>query len=634
MAAGTRWVAGAFLALLAACGGGETPEPAPSERPVEVAPSPFSVPSESGSTESAPAAVQSVSSFPVDEAQAAADLASGESVAVRVSQWLESNDPKQVARALRLLAQARANGAVPERSKPAELPESAEIPDSPETLAALGERARRGALDWAELGFSYGSRLPAEEVLGALQAWGGADPEVSALADRVERAHRADALVQRAQRLRGQGKDDKAVALMRQVLEIDPGNPDARAALELMQRAHLAQAMAAAQSEAFAQADDRLADAVRVLPGSDAAQDAAARIAELRERAIARWRARVSVALEDGDADAAQALLSGLEAVSQDERDLAWAREGIERVRRYGIHAPGQLLADPLADGGSAPGMVVIAAGRFQMGSPRGERDRVAAESPRHAVTFERGFALARTETTVAQFRAFVEATGYRTSAEKKKRSTVYDERNGAMVEKRGVSWRDDYAGQPASDGQPVVHVSWNDAAAYAAWLSEQTQRTYRLPSEAEFEYALRAGGETRYPWGEGEPPAGVDNLTGARDQSAGGRRWSNAFSGYGDGAWGPAPVGSYSVNAFGLGDMNGNVSEWVADCWHESYARAPRDGTAWINPGCKARVVRGASWASSPDQARAAFRLRATAGTTSARVGFRVTRELGEESS
>ncbi len=591
------------------------------------------MPSESGSAEAAPAAAQPSAPLSVDEAQAAADLASGEPVAVRVSQWLESNDPEQVARALRLLAQVRANGAASELSKPAESPEPAEISDSRETLAALGERARRWALDWAELGFAYGSRLPAEEVLGALQAWGGADPEVSALAERVARARRADALVQRAQRLRGQGKDDKAVALLHQVLEIDPGNPDALVALEEVQRAHLAQAMAAAQREAFAQADDRLADAVRVLPGSDAAQDAAARIAELRERAIARWRARVSGALEAGDADAAQALLPGLEAVSQDERDLAWAQEGIERVRRYGIHAPGQLLADPLADGGSAPGMVVIAAGRFQMGSPRGERDRLAAESPRHAVTFNRGFALARTEITVAQFRAFVEATGYRTSAEKKKRSTVYDERNGAMVEKRGVSWRDDYAGQPASDGQPVVHVSWNDAAAYAAWLSEQTQRTYRLPSEAEFEYALRAGGETRYPWGEDDPPAGVDNLTGARDQSAGGRRWSNAFSGYGDGAWGPAPVGSYTVNAFGLSDMNGNVSEWVADCWHESYARAPRDGSAWINPGCKARVVRGASWASSPDQARASFRLRATAGTTSARVGFRVARDLAEES-
>jgi formylglycine-generating enzyme required for sulfatase activity len=74
---------------------------------------------------------------------------------------------------------------------------------------------------------------------------------------------------------------------------------------------------------------------------------------------------------------------------------------------------------------------------------------------------------------------------------------------------------------------------------------------------------------------------------------------------------------------------MNGNVSEWVADCWHESYARAPRDGSAWVNPGCKERVIRGASWASAPDQTRSAFRLRAPAATTSARVGFRVAREL-----
>jgi formylglycine-generating enzyme required for sulfatase activity len=120
-----------------------------------------------------------------------------------------------------------------------------------------------------------------------------------------------------------------------------------------------------------------------------------------------------------------------------------------------------------------------------------------------------------------------------------------------------------------------------------------------------------------------------MENLTGARDRSPSHRSWANAFAGYGDGFWGPAPVASFLSNAFGVSDINGNVSEWVADCWHDSYSRAPNDGSAWVNPGCKERVVRGASWASSPAQARSAFRAGMDANTTSARIGFRVARDL-----
>ena len=159
--------------------------------------------------------------------------------------------------------------------------------------------------------------------------------------------------------------------------------------------------------------------------------------------------------------------------------------------------------------------------------------------------------------------------------------------------------------------------------------LAEQTGLRYRLPSEAEFEYVLRAGGRGRYPWGDGAPPRGMLNTTGGNDRSPGGRPWANAFEGYGDGHWGPAPVGSLVVNPWGLHDLSGNVSEWVADCWHDSFRRAPKDGSAWVNPGCRNQVIRGGSWASSPAQTRSAWRAPAQVDTTNARLGFRVVRDL-----
>lgn len=159
--------------------------------------------------------------------------------------------------------------------------------------------------------------------------------------------------------------------------------------------------------------------------------------------------------------------------------------------------------------------------------------------------------------------------------------------------------------------------------------MSARTGKRYRLPSESEFEYAERAGSTTRYPWGDGNPAKVVANLTGEGDRSPSKRGWSNFFPHYSDGYWGPAPVRTYPADAFGLYDMAGNVSEWVDDCWHDNYTRAPRDSSAWVNPGCERRVVRGGSWGSDPLQVRSAFRLSAPADTRSARVGFRVARDL-----
>ncbi len=236
---------------------------------------------------------------------------------------------------------------------------------------------------------------------------------------------------------------------------------------------------------------------------------------------------------------------------------------------------------------------------------------------------------MARTEITVAEFRRFVNATRYRARSSRRGYSTIYDERSGNFVRAGNVDWQSDYVGQPAADDMPVLHISAGDASRYVEWLSEQTGQRYRLPSEAEFEYALRAGSTSRFPWGEGSPPAGSGNYTGARDVSPSGRRWSNAFAGYGDGAWGAAAVAGYKPNAYGVYDIDGNVSEWVADCWHSSYRRAPKDSRPWVNPGCRTLVIRGGSWAASPAHTRSAWRQGTDVNNTSARIGFRVVREI-----
>ena len=236
---------------------------------------------------------------------------------------------------------------------------------------------------------------------------------------------------------------------------------------------------------------------------------------------------------------------------------------------------------------------------------------------------------MSRTEITVGEFRRFVSASGYRTTSARRGISLAYEERSGNFVRRNGIGWQSAYDGTPASDDLPFLHVSARDAEAYADWLGKESGERYHLPSEAEFEYALRAGSSDRYPWGNAAPPAGVGNFTGAKDRSPEGRHWSNAFAGYGDGYWGPAPVARFAANAYGLHDLAGNVSEWVADCWHDGYRRAPDDGGAWLNPGCRTRVVRGGAWASAPAQTRSAWRSPAPADTTNARIGFRVARDL-----
>lgn len=506
-------------------------------------------------------------------------------------------------------------------------------PENERAIAGV-DRVVAALLERADAAFTAGRFNEAARTLPVVQRLRPDDPGVAALRQRIESGREIALLLAEAESLRQAGRliepeGQNAAEIFRRVLQIDPDNADAQQGLQRIEADLVARATQAAEAGEYAESDRLLAAAGTVRPGSDSVQDASTRIVEMRQDRAGDLVEQANAAIEANDLARAEELVSQLERVSAQSQDVDDLRQRLDSARIYASLRPGQSISDALASGGNAPEVVVLPIGSFQMGSPDGEADRKSNEGPRHAVRFRRGFALGRTEVTVGQFRAFVNATGYRATSQQGGGSSIYDERTGQMAERSGVTWQDDHAGERADGNLPVIHVSWNDAKAYVDWLSRETGQSYRLPTEAEFEYALRAGSQGRYPWGDGNPSRVVGNLTGDGDRSASRRNWVNAFPDYNDGFWGPAPVRSFEPNAFGLYDMAGNVSEWVEDCWHDNYQRAPDDGSAWVNPGCDRRVIRGASWASSPDQVRSAFRLTAGAGTVNPRLGFRVARDL-----
>ena len=451
--------------------------------------------------------------------------------------------------------------------------------------------------------------------------------------DTVDQAQRANRLGEEALNDGRIGEDGQAGALtrFREALELRPGDVRAMQGIAASESALIRRAEVAAEDDDFAGAERWLQAAAKVRPDFETVPHARDRIERLRAARIGDLRDTGLAALgrEDGLGDARAALAELLRIAPPGDPAAVLLRTRIDLATHYGLFRPGQAFTDALRNGGRGPELVVIPHGAFRMGAGDAEADATDAERPARNIRFPRGLAVARHEVTVGEFGRFVAASGYEPRATRRGYSTAYDERSGNLVRRSNVDWRSDYTGDRADPSMPVIHVSAQDAMAYADWLSEQTGERYRLPSEAEFEYALRAGSTSRFPWGEGAPPDRTGNFTGALDRSPSGRGWRNAFEGYGDGAWGPAKVESYRPGAFGLHDMAGNVSEWVADCWHDSYRRAPDDGQAWVNPGCRTRVVRGGSWASSPAQTRSAWRVASPADTTNARVGFRVVREI-----
>jgi len=421
-----------------------------------------------------------------------------------------------------------------------------------------------------------------------------------------------------------------ALALYRRVLELDADNVAAAEGLQAAGNAMLLEIDAMVSDGNLEDAELLLREAEQLELDSEALQPRRELISsalEDRQRALFD---NTREAIDGQEFERAESLLDDLVGLGAPAPVLDDLRAALEDATRYGGFEPGQVFEDPLSGlDASGPAMVVVPSGSYMMGSPQREEGRADNEGPRFRVRFERGFAISRTEVTVGEFRLFVEATGYETDAERAGESRIYMTGSGRIAERRRVTWEDDFLGNRADEDLPVLHVSWNDAIAYAAWLTEQTDRSYRLPTEAEFEYALRAGSQTLYWWGDEAPEEAVENVTGEDDEFNDRRSWTEAFRGYGDGYWGPAPAASLEANPFGLFDMGGNVMEWVQDCWHDSYVRAPNDGSAWVNPGCDRRVIRGASWSSTPPMSRSAYRLSSRVAATDARVGFRVARDL-----
>ena len=296
-----------------------------------------------------------------------------------------------------------------------------------------------------------------------------------------------------------------------------------------------------------------------------------------------------------------------------------WEEGGFDRLVGAIDHAIGERTGTS-AEAGTVlrdvdepwcPELVILAPGHFMMGSTEPERrwaidqgskrEWVDWEKPQHRVTIPAPFAVGKHLVTRGQFAAFIEATGHEMSG-------------GAWVY-TGSEWKQDASadwcapGFEQSDRHPVVCVNWDDAKDYVTWLSEETGQPYRLLSEAEWEYACRAGTTARFAWGD-DPPT--------REQANFGRNVERTTE-----------VGSYPPNTWGLHDTHGNVLEWVEDCWNDSYQGAPTDGSAWTTGDCSRRVLRGGSWGGDPRNLRSANR---NGGGTDVRddgLGFRVARTL-----
>lgn len=461
------------------------------------------------------------------------------------------------------------------------------------------------------------------------------DADALAYVERVDHSERAWDYNARADALLAAGQLGElgggALATYRQALSLRPGQVRASQGIVAVETTLIGRAEAAAVKGDFNQAQQELAYAAKVRADPGTIPAALRRINAIRSDRVNRLRDEGLIALgeDDGLAIARARLAEMLRIADPGNPASVELRQRIDLVSHYGLFRPGQVFTDELAHGGRGPQLVVIPHGTFRMGAAKDEPGATAAEQPQHEVRLERGFSMTRNEITVGEFQRFATATGYKPRATQRGHSMAYDARSGNFVRGSGIDWRSTYDGKPAGSALPVIHVSARDAEAYAEWLSAETGAHYRLPSEAEFEYALRAGSQANYPWGEGLPPAGSGNLTGGLDRSPQGRTWGNAFARYRDGWWGPAPVGSFQANAFGLHDLAGNVSEWVADCWHQGYRRAPATGVAWVNPGCRSRMYRGGSWASAPTEVRSAWRASGGVDVTNARIGFRLVRQI-----
>jgi len=255
------------------------------------------------------------------------------------------------------------------------------------------------------------------------------------------------------------------------------------------------------------------------------------------------------------------------------------------RLEEYNVE-PGRQFRDTLASGGEGPLLVIVPTGSFRMGSEDGAVD----ERPVRTVSVSRPFAIGVHETTRADY----------------------------------GRWKTVGAAESGDDNLPMTRVTWHAVQGYLEWLSEETGYRYRLPSEAEWEYVARSGSTERFPFGD--DPEQLCTYANIADETFRDQYVKDGTTACSDGHLRLAPVGSFKPNAFGVLDMLGNAEEWVADCWHDDYRRAPNDQSA-RGGSCAAHVMRGGSWDSTPDEATVSFR--ASSPQSSGSRGFRVVREL-----
>jgi formylglycine-generating enzyme required for sulfatase activity len=269
---------------------------------------------------------------------------------------------------------------------------------------------------------------------------------------------------------------------------------------------------------------------------------------------------------------------------------------------------PGEFRDAPFA-----PEMVVVPAGEFTMGSPEGEQFRLANEH-QHRVRIAYPLAMSKYNITRGEFARFVAETGYEAKG-------CNLEGTGGMTWEPDGDWRT--PGFDQDDNHPVACINFHDAEAYAEWLSAKTGQTYRIPSEAEWEHAIRGGTSTAYYWGQTWEP-GRANVDGQPGQP-GGRATT--------------PGGTFPPNPFGLYDMAGNVWVWLADCYNASFNGAPSDGSAWKEGNCAMRVRRSGSWFNiekaiegdyrQPGRLRSASRFGSIPSLRYSSFGFRLVRDL-----
>ena len=242
--------------------------------------------------------------------------------------------------------------------------------------------------------------------------------------------------------------------------------------------------------------------------------------------------------------------------------------------------APAPVNVSEAQDCPDCPVMVNLPAASFTMGNNAGH----SSERPAHRVSIAKPYAIGKFEVTVGQWKTCVAAGGC---------PVVPSLAN-------------------AADNTPARDVSWDDAQSYVRWLSKRTGKSYRLPTEAEWEFAARGGSTSRFWWGDSMVP-------GKANCSVCGEPWDQGA---------PAPVGSFEANGYGLHDVNGSVWEWVADCWHTNYRGAPADAGPWDSANCRVRVIRGGSWGEGADYMPVTTRFKYDAPVRYTQNGFRVARD------